>query len=173
MAKGPNPTDQQLQFVDLVSQNQGIIRKVVSFWRRSPEDREELVQQILLETWRSFHSWDANRKFSTWLYRVALNVAISDLKKSRRGRNVSVGDELDCFVETEATSPELLEQIAELHCVIDQLLPLDRSLMLLYLEDCSYRDIAEILGITESNVATKISRLKNRIKQKLNPTTEE
>ncbi len=159
----------QQEFLELMNSHRGIIYKVTNLWCRNRADRDELAQDILVELWRAFPTWDPKRKFSTWFYRVALNVAISDLRKRRLRKTNSIDDRVDELVAPPGNNPALREQIEELYRFIDEQDPINRGLILLYLEEYSYREMAEIIGITETNVATKISRLKARMKCKLNP----
>ncbi len=119
--------------------------------------------------WRTFDKYDDAYKFSTWMYRVALNVAISFYRKTKRSPHtisidehlIEIADEAD-FCADSGNNFSLLQRF------ISELKEMDRALMILYLEEKSYSEISEILGITETNVATKISRIKEKIKQKFN-----
>ena len=126
------------------------------------------MQEMVYQLWRSGQQFDTNYKFSTWMYRIALNVAISFYRReSRSGLRIALGDDLR-LMELEDKSPDnedLEEKIDLLQLFISELGELDKALMILYLEERSYREIAEILGITETNVATKLSRIKQRLKQ--------
>ncbi len=165
----------QTQFQTLLAQHWGIVLKVAYSYGRTPEDRDDLAQEIALQLWRSFPRYDANRKFSTWMYRVALNVAISAWRRHGKQEPILVsidGDEAIQLVAPMLSEPD--ERITMLNRLIAELDPFNRALMLLYLEERPYREIAEVLGISESNVATKINRLKQRIRQGLiRHTTEE
>ncbi len=131
------------------------------------EDRGEAGPTKVYQLWRSGQKFDDNYKFSTWMYRIALNVAISFYRKeSRSGVSISLGGDLG-LMELEDSLPgneELEEKIDMLQLFISELGELDKALMILYLEERPYREIAEILGITETNVATKLSRIKGRLK---------
>ena len=154
------------QFQALLAQHEKIVFKVAAMYCRNTEDRRDLAQEICVQAWRSFGSYDDARSFSTWMCRIALNVAISIARSAgHRDRHVVPLDEdaLD-IADDSATLHEPDERVRALHAFIDQLDVLNRALMLLYLEDRSYREIAEVLGITETNVATKINRLKQRIR---------
>ena len=164
------PSDSALgQFECLLEQHAGIIRKVAFGYARTENDRRDLMQEIALQLWRAYPRYSPERPFSTWMYRIALNVSISFLRKNTRpGRESVPFDELKHDIAHEASgSPETEERIATLQRLIDQYAPLDRALLLLYLDDCSYREIAGVLGLTETNVATKLSRLKEHLRQKL------
>lgn len=156
------------RFAELLQQHRGIVAKVASTFAWTDEDRADLAQEIAAQLWRSFPRYDATRPFATWMYRVALNVGVSNL----RGRERAGAVELQ---ETRHASPlaapdESLEdarRAAALERAIARLARLDRALLLLHLDERSQRDIGEILGISESNVATKLSRLRARLRGEL------
>ncbi len=154
------------RFQALLAQHEKIVFKVAGMYCRNAEDRRDLAQEICVQAWRSFGSYDPARSFSTWMYRIALNVAISQARSAGHHERHAVPLDEDALgvADDSATINEPDERVRALHAFIDQLDALNRALMLLYLEDRSYRDIAEVLGITETNVATKINRLKQRIR---------
>ncbi|MBK6838397.1 MAG: RNA polymerase sigma factor [Bacteroidetes bacterium] len=153
------------QFIALIQQHKRILFKICNSYCRDRSDREDLAQEIVYQLWRSFAAYNANFKFSTWMYRVALNVAISFYRKDRRQKNVHVLSENLIEIENEQED-DLEENIQRLQGFILELKELDRALILLYLEDKSYGEISEILGITVTNVATKLSRIKELLKLK-------
>lgn len=161
--------ERQRAFETLLREHQRIVFKVVSVYARHPEDRRDLTQEICVQLWRSFPSFDGKRaRFSTWMYRVALNVAISQMRRPpRQDERFETLDQqqLDAAGTVGIAEPD--ERVEALHRFIAQLDPLNRALILLYLEDRSYGDIAEILGISETNVATKISRIKQKLRQQM------
>ncbi len=155
-------------FQALLERHRGIVFKVAGTYRWDPEDRADLGQDIVAELWRAFPRYDPARPFPTWMYRIALNVAISSLRRDRhRSRTTSLDEDHHRLVDTDTPSPEQARHVQQLHRYIDRQPPLDRALLLLYLEDHGYREIAEILGISETNVATKLSRLKQRLRDEL------
>ena len=159
---------EQERFEGLISQNRGIAFKVANAYVRDPEDRRDLVQQIVTEAWRSFPHFDASRKFSTWMYRIALNVAISQRRSATvRARVMSPLDDetLATMAEPSRTDPD--GRLRDLYRVIDALDDFSRALVVLYLEGYDQREIADILGLTETNVATRMSRLRQRLRQDL------
>ncbi|MEO8367107.1 MAG: sigma-70 family RNA polymerase sigma factor [Pseudoxanthomonas sp.] len=162
-------TDRQEQFRELIERNRKIVFKVANTYAWHPDDREELAQEIAAQLWRAFPAYDGLRPFSTWMYRIALNVAISQVRSgNRRGRySVPLDEHLHDIADESASDPESDQQVRALHRFIAQLDKLNRALLLLYLEDQSYRQIADILGISETNVATKLSRLKQRIRNEI------
>ncbi len=162
-----NPIDRK-EFVKLIQENKGIIFKICNSYCHNKEKREDLAQEIVYQLWRSSHSFHANLKFSTWMYRVALNVAISYYRKSKRSDTmVSLSDNLiDIENEDDDIEDEYEKNRKLLQQFINELKELDRTLIILFLEAKSYMEIAEILGMTETNVATKIYRIKDQLKQK-------
>lgn len=154
------------RFQALLAQHERIVFKVAGMYCRNPEDRRDLAQEIAIQAWRSFGGYDASRPFSTWMYRIALNVAISQVRSAgqRERHAVPLDDQVHDIADERAPPHEADERLRALQRCIDALGPLDRALMLLYLEERSYAEIAEVLGITATNVATKINRLKQRIR---------
>ena len=157
----------QHQFQTLLEQHRKIVFKVASTYCRHAEDRRDVAQEICAQLWKAFPHYDGQRSFSTWMYRIALNVAISFVRSNRqRERHATDLDEsIDIAIEDRTRAHESDENVRALQAFIERQDPLHRALLLLYLEERSYRDIAEILGISESNVATKINRLKQRIRE--------
>ncbi len=160
--------ERQIQFEALLETHRRIVFKVARIYCRSPQDRDDLVQEILGQLWRSFASYDSARSFSTWMYRVAINVAISFGRGLPRRSMVSLEEAAIDPVDPGDDSAEGALERGEMYRLIDQLPPLNRALLLLYIEDRSYAEIAEILGITQTNVATKISRLKQELRDAVN-----
>lgn len=155
------------EFTSLIQANRKIIFKICNSYCRNKHDREDLAQEIVYQLWKSFGSFDSSYKFSTWMYRVALNTAISFYRKEKKSKDtISIEEHLIEIADDEFHSNEADENFNLLQKFINELKELDRALMILYLEDKNYKEIAEILGITETNVATKISRIKEKIKQK-------
>lgn len=158
--------DQQ-RFETRLREHGGIVFKVAGMYARDAHDRDDLVQEICAQAWRSFARFDEGRaKFSTWMYRVALNVAISHARRRRRSPDEHF-DPLDSVhLETIGGEPptETDERLVALRTFIGELDELNRALILLYLEDRSHAEIAEVLGISETNVATKIGRIKQKLR---------
>jgi RNA polymerase sigma-70 factor (ECF subfamily) len=155
-------------FHAMVQHHQGIVLKIAYAYCRSATDREELAQEITAQLWSAYPRYDSSRPFSTWMYRIALNVAIVQVR--RAGHPSRTATALDRTHADRIAAPEPLEQdprIPELKRILDSMQPLNRALLVLYLDDRSHREIADILGITETNVATKINRLKQGIRQEL------
>ncbi|MGN6397222.1 MAG: RNA polymerase sigma factor [Mucilaginibacter sp.] len=154
-------------FLSVIEKNKGIIYKIANSFKKDEEDKKDLVQEIILQLWRSFGSYDNKSKFSTWMYRVALNVAIASYRKEKSHNEVTgpIPDRVMDF----AGEDILMEREHELNLLqkfISELKELDRALMLLYLEERSGKEMADILGLSETNIRTKINRIKEQLKQK-------
>jgi RNA polymerase sigma-70 factor (ECF subfamily) len=129
------------------------------------EDRNDLFQEIVAQLWKSFPSFREESKFSTWMYRVALNTAITTFKKTKRRpdqnrltyENLQLKDE-NYDIETE-------EEIKNLHRAVAQLTGVEKSIVLLFLENKKYEEIAEITGITQNYVRVKMNRIKKKLKK--------
>jgi RNA polymerase sigma-70 factor (ECF subfamily) len=157
-------TPEQERFHNLVEDHKKILYKVCHSYCRNPGDRDDLAQEILFQLWRSFRAFDERVRFSTWMYRIALNVAISFYRReSVRTRHVVPGSEH--LLEAADERGGHTEEIQFLYQWIGELDPLNKALLLLYLDGNNYREIAAVLGISETNVATKISRLKQALRQ--------
>lgn len=161
--------DARATFAELLERHRKIVFKVAYSYAWHPEDRDELSQEIALQLWRAFPKYDSSRKFSTWMYRIALNVAISFVRdySEKRVGNIEFDESLHDQVDPNSDDSELAQQIAVLNRVIERLDLLNRALMLLYLDEHSNAEIGEILGLTETNVSTRLSRLKRRIRNDL------
>ena len=161
------------QFHEVITQHKGIFLKIARTYCRNEEDKQDLVQEMMIQVWRGLPRYDNKYPVSTWLYRVALNVAISFYRKQRR-RLPMAGPVLDetMALADENSSPQL-EQLQLLEQFIATLNDLDKALILLYLDDKSYVEIAQIMGISVSNVGTKLGRVREKLRAKFdNHTTE-
>ena len=148
-------------FADLLDRHAGLIRRVASVYCRDAAAREDIVQEIALQAWRSRHRFDGRCKESTWLYRIAVNVAISHHRRERRRPERGLPLDEQALAAPEAVADEDVRLL--LRCV-QELEPLDRALVLLYLDGSDHAAIAEVLGISASNVGTKLHRIKARLR---------
>lgn len=154
-------------FLSILESNKGILYKIAISYCKDCEDRKDLVQEIIVQLWKSYENYNDQYKYSTWIYRISLNVAISFYRDQSRRKRFSnpLSEGIINFVHTNETN-ELEEDIGFLQQFISELKEMDKALMLLYLDQKSHKEIAEIIGISETNVATKISRIKTGLKQK-------
>ena len=151
-------------FTQALQQHAAILHKVARAYCPAPAQRQDLVQEIAIALWKSYGRYDPSRPFATWMYRIALNVAISFFRReSRYDAKRAELDEAAFIVE----SPIENARVATLLECIEELQPLEKALMLLHLDGYTYADIAEIVGITQTNAATKISRIRTRLRAML------
>ncbi len=150
------------QFLEMIRQNEGIIYKITSFYTDKDHPISDLYQEVVLNLWKAFPSFRGESKYSTWIYRIALNTCVSFFRRSKRDVT---------YVDITMDIPETVESnedIQELYKLINRLGKIERALVLLYLDDKSYKEIAEITGLSVTNVATKLSRIKDKLKQMSN-----
>lgn len=159
----------QVAFEALLDLHRGIVLKTVNTYCWRAEDREDLAQEISVQLWRAWPKYDASRPFSTWMYRISLNVAISFVRREVQHRSVftPLEEELHDRGSPPLEDHDATERMERLWRFIAAEPPFERALLLLYLEDKPQKEIAEILGITPTNVSTKISRLKQRIRTEI------
>jgi RNA polymerase sigma factor (sigma-70 family) len=155
----------QEQFQTLVDRHRNILYKICHSYCRDRDSREDLAQEILVQLWRTFGRFDGRCRFSTWMYRISLNVAISFYRRESVRRRCVISDEARLIEASSGEADSRPEDVQLLYRFIDGLDPLNKALILLYLDEQSYREIADVLGIAETNVATKINRLKNKMRQ--------
>lgn len=161
------------EFLKVIEANQGLLHKVARIYCHKKESREDLIQEITLQLWKAWPGYNPAFKMSTWMYRIALNVAISWFRKQSRidSRSVSLEDQ-SIDPPDDSGSGNQQEEIEWLYKFIDELKELDKALILLYLEEKNHEEIAVILGISKSNVATKIGRIKQRLAQRFDTLTQ-
>jgi RNA polymerase sigma-70 factor, ECF subfamily len=162
-------TDKEGEFVELVRENEGRLRKICRVYAWGREAQEDLYQDILMQLWRALPSFSGEAEASTWLYRVALNTALSRKRAdtARKAERHETLDESHASRRDESLGPDetldARQQIERLHAAIDRLGDLDKALVMLFLDERSYRDIAQILGISETHVGVKLHRIKKEL----------
>ncbi|MDR3695851.1 sigma-70 family RNA polymerase sigma factor [Mucilaginibacter sp.] len=158
----------QTRFLQLIEENKGILFKICKIYQDDPEDRDDLLQEMTLQLWLAFDSYRGESKFSTWMYRVALNTAIVFFKKQkRRPDNEKIPIGFDKAQEN-TLAGEKEEQLTVFYKAVQQLNKVEKALVYLYMEDVPYDDIAANLGITPINVRVRINRLKTKLKEIIN-----
>lgn len=151
-------------FIQLLNQHQKIIHKVCNLYLNWQEDKEDLFQEITLQAWKAYGQFRGDAKFSTWLYRVALNTAITYFRKDKKKDFIdSVAELPDHFHSAEKDSIE--EKTQAMYKAIGTLSKIDKAIVMLYLEDYSYAEISEIIGITANNIAVKMNRIKVKLRE--------
>ena len=156
-------------FIARIEEHRGNLTSIANGYCRNRDSREDLLQEMIAQLWRSYNRYDETRvKFTTWMYRVALNVAISFYRAQHRRALYTIGDEqlLAGTPEPVKVADDIRDDRLEIiYAFIDKLDPLNRAVMLLYLDERPHAEIAEIVGISETNVGTKIGRIKQQLKR--------
>lgn len=156
--------ERQHVFIKSIQENERLIYKVASFYTDCKDDRDDLVQEIIYNLWKSFETFKHNSSLSTWMYRIAMNVAIYHLKKTKRKvPTIQISLEISNSSETVFNDSE--EKLHTLKKHIGDLNLFDKGILMLYLESKSHEEIAEIVGISKTNVGTKLSRIKDKLRQ--------
>ena len=153
------------EFVRQVQANQGIIQKICSLYAQTLADKEDLFQEIVVQLWRAIPKFQEKSKFSTWLYRVALNTAISDLRKRSRTLPVIETEVASLEAKFELTDVDKEEKLQTLYTAIARLQEIDKAIVMLYLEDKSYDEMEDILGVNASNLRVKMNRIKEKLRE--------
>ena len=151
-------------FADLIRRNAGLIHKIAHAWCRDATDREDVVQEILVQLWRSAHRYDPRFRETTWVYRVALNVAISFHRRERRHRERRLPLEEHAITAAAGPGVEPAEDVQLLLRCVDDLGPCDKALVLLHLDGTDHASIADVLGISVANVGTRLHRIKDKLR---------
>jgi len=151
------------EFSSLIGRHARLIHRVAYGYCRNPTDREDVVQEVALQLWRSRHRYDDRYRETTWIYRIAVNVAISFHRRGRRHQDRHLSIETDALTIAQAPS-ESGDDAEVLRRALDGLGLLDKALVLLYLDGNDHASIADVLGISPSNVGTKLSRIRSRLR---------
>jgi len=149
------------EFIGLIEANQKMLKKICRVYGADQEDRQDLFQEIVWQLWRSFGTFSGKAKFSTWLYRVALNTALYHLRK-KKSQQLSP-DAMEDLFHSSRGNDRLVEDLKALYRAIERLNKIDKAVVLLYLEQKSYQEMAEILGITASHVSVRLVRAKEKL----------
>ena len=155
-------------FIRIIDDNKGLIYKVVNAYCEDPTDQQDLVQEVILQLLKGYDRFDHQVKITTWMYRVALNVYISHYRKTSVRRKYFTPLQEGLVEIAGEDSSHQDEDISMLRHFIQQLDELNRAVMIMYLDGNSHADIAEVLNISVSNVGTKISRIKEKLKKEFN-----
>jgi RNA polymerase sigma-70 factor, ECF subfamily len=151
-------------FIDLINENQGLIHKVCMLYENDRDARNDLFQEIVLQLWRSFPTFRGEAKITTWMYRIALNTAISGLRK--QGRTIKTEDILERhfnFSDSDDDSQE--ENYQRLQWAIRQLTEIERAMIMMALDEVPYEEIAETIGITQNNVRVRMNRIREKLRK--------
>lgn len=157
------------QFVTELENNQNIVHKVCTLYTDDRDSHNDLFQEITIQLWKAYPKFRGEAKFSTWMYRVALNTAITLYRKSKRSIKTQDYESVVFKIKADVYDETQEQQLKLLYDAVKQLGDIDKALIFLYLEDKNYTEIAETLGITEVNARVKMNRIKNKLRTILNP----
>lgn len=149
------------EFVALINLHRGLIYKVCHLYGRDRGDQEDLFQEIVLQIWKAFPTFRNESRITTWMYRIALNTAISYFRKEKR----MPGSQTLSSQELQLPDLDTNEDLEILHQAIQHLTQVEKAIIILYLDEKSYQEIADIMGITLSNVGVKINRIKTKLEK--------
>jgi RNA polymerase sigma factor (sigma-70 family) len=168
----PNDTD---RFLAQVEAHKGILYKVANGYCRNRDDRGDLIQEIVIQLWRSFPRYDPAHRFSTWMYRIAMNVAISAHRSERRRirETVAIDDFGLDLAAADAAMDDASDDVRLLRRLVAQLGELDRALVILYLDGHAHDEIAEVLGISATNASTRLGRIKDKLQRAFDAARQE
>lgn len=161
--------DLEHKFVAELENNQNIVHKVCTLYTNDRDSHNDLFQEITIQLWKAYPKFRGESKFSTWMYRVALNTAITLYRKSKRSIPTQDYESVIFKIKADEYDPREEEQLKLMYNAVKQLGDIEKALIFLYLEDKDYREIAETLGITEVNARVKMNRIKNKLRTILNP----
>ena len=149
----------------MVNEHRGMLYKVCRMYCFTEPDRQDLFQEIVIQLWRSYPGFRGEAKFSTWLYRIALNTAISGLRKQHRLITPTDPEQLPTELQDIQYPAEKDEQLQQLYAAIEKLTEVEKALTMLYLEDKTYLEMEEILGISQNNLRVKMNRIKEKLRK--------
>ena len=156
-------------FVKQLEDNQNIVHKICRLYTNDQDSHNDLFQEITIQLWRAFPKFRGDSKFSTWMYRVALNTAITLYRKSKRRVSTQDFESISFKIKAEEYDDTVEQQLKVMYSAVKKLNDIDKALVFLYLEDKSYKEISETLGITEVNARVKMNRTKEKLRKILNP----
>ncbi len=152
-------------FVQKITEYEGLIHKVCHMYVRTETDRQDLFQEIVIQLWKAYSSFRNEAKFGTWLYRVSINTAITGLRKDKNITQPYEPNSLPITIDDTYIYKQKEEQFAQLYIAIELLNDIEKAIVMLYLEDKSYLEMENILGINEGTLRVKMNRIKEKLRQ--------
>ncbi|MCW3110513.1 MAG: polymerase subunit sigma-70 [Segetibacter sp.] len=151
------------EFIELINNNRVLIFKVCNLYCNENESRRDLFQEVVLQLWKSFPGFRRESANSTWIYRVALNTAISNFRKESKKPERQPLSQVEFDIPDMSVTANEKENRSMLHLAIKKLTEIEKAVIMLYLDDKSYDEISEIIGISNSNVGVRLNRIKNKL----------
>ncbi|MBT8272286.1 MAG: RNA polymerase sigma factor [Bacteroidia bacterium] len=156
-------------FVELLEKHQNIVHKVCRLYTNNQDAHNDLFQEITIQLWKAYPKFRGDAKFSTWMYRVGLNTAITLYRKNKRRVNTQEFEDVQFKISAEAYDDTEEQQLKLLYSAVQELNDIEKALVFLYLEDKNYKEISETMGISEVNARVKMNRVKTKLRTILNP----
>ncbi|WP_223034134.1 MULTISPECIES: RNA polymerase sigma factor [Hanstruepera] len=156
-------------FIEQLEKHQNIVHKVCRLYTNNQDAHNDLFQEITIQLWKAYPKFRGDAKFSTWMYRVGLNTAITLYRKKKRTIDTQQFDNIEFKIKSEEYDDTEEQQLKLLYSAVHQLNDIEKALVFLYLEDKNYREISETMGISEVNARVKMNRVKTKLKTILNP----
>lgn len=161
--------DLEQQFVNLLNKHQNIVHKICRMYADNDAQHKDLFQDITVQLWKAYPKFRGDSKFSTWMYRVALNTAITLYRKQKRKIKTQDIDKVSFKIEAHVYDDTTERNLKLMYAAVKELNDIDKALVFLYLEDKNYTEISETLGISEVNARVKMNRVKKKLRTILNP----
>lgn len=161
--------DLEHKFVTELEDNQNIVHKVCSLYTNNRDAHKDLFQEITIQLWKAYPKFRGESKFSTWMYRVALNTAITLYRKSKKRLRTQDYDDFIYKIKSDEYDETQEQQLKLMYNAVKQLGDIDKALVFLFLEDKDYSEISETLGISEVNARVKMNRIKKKLRTIINP----
>ncbi len=158
-------TSLETEFMEKIEKHKGVVFKISKMYMDNYDDQKDLFQEITYQAWKAFPKFEGRSEFSTWLYRIALNTAITFLKSEKRKSFIQNSEVQNLKIENNEYDFEKEEKLQKMYNAIHQLNEIDKALIFYYLEDFSGREISEQMGLSEVNVRVKLNRAKEKLKQ--------
>jgi RNA polymerase sigma-70 factor (ECF subfamily) len=156
---------EEKRFINLITEHQGLIYKVCIMYENDQDARNDLFQEIVLQLWKSFSTFRGEAKITTWMYRIALNTAISGYRKQTRNLITEDLQDMHFNISEHTTADDREEDIQKLQWAIRQLSEIERAMIMMALEEVPYDEIAETIGITQNNVRVRMNRIREKIRK--------
>ncbi|MBT1705908.1 RNA polymerase sigma factor [Chryseosolibacter indicus] len=157
-------TEEEKKFINLINEHQGLVHKVCFMYEQDPDARNDLFQEIVLQLWKSFPTFRGEAKITTWMYRIALNTAISGYRRQTRHIKTEDLQEIH-FNISEHSGDEQEDDFQKLQSAILQLSEIERAMIMMALEEIPYEEIAETIGITQNNVRVRMNRVREKLRK--------
>lgn len=160
-------SEEEQRFVELLEKNQNIVHKICRLYTNNADAHNDLFQEISIQLFKAYPQFRGEAKFTTWMYRVALNTAITLYRKSKKRVPTQDFDSIMFKIPSETYDDTVEQQLKLMYAAVRQLNDIDKALVFLYLEDKPYKEISETLGISEINARVKMNRVKKKLKELL------